>query len=94
MTKRSSRRIPGLRRSGLAALLGLAALPFLGSLAGGADVADEPQWRLPSRSGPALDLLDRERRVPEEGEAYVDIHGPALGWEREALERQGYVAPR
>ena len=90
----SSRRIPRLRRSGFAALLGLAALSPLGGWAGGADGVDEPRWRPEGRGGPALDVLDRERRVPEEGEAYVDIHGPALGWEREALERQGYVAPR
>lgn len=83
-----------LRRSGAAALLGLLALPFLGGPAGGAEGALEAaRLRRPS-SGPALDVLDRERRLPEEGEAYVDVHGPAAGWEREALQRQGYVAPR
>lgn len=94
MTNHSSRRTRRIRRSGVAALLGLLALTFLGGPAGGADgVLEAPRLRRAS-SGPALEVLDRERRVPEEGEAYVDIHGPAAGWERETLQRQGYVAPR
>ena len=94
VTNRSSRRIPRPRRSGFAALLGLTPLLFLGGWADGADGAGEPRWRRRGSGGPALDVLDRERRVPEKGKAYVDIHGPALGWERKALERQGYVPPR
>lgn len=69
------------------------ALPFLCAWAAGADGPAEIALRRPTTDGgPALDVLDRTRRLPEDGEAYVDVHGPALPWEAELLVRQGYVS--
>lgn len=68
--------------------------PFLCAWAVGAEGAGEAARRGPAPRSAALDVLDREHRATAPGEAYVDVHGAAAGWERELLARQGYVAPR
>lgn len=46
-----------------------------------------------AREAPAsLRVLDRGRRMPTDGAAYVDIYGAPEAWESELLVRRGYTS--